>query len=180
MLFTINHSVYPWIVNNPWRRERPPTPVFLPGESHGQKSLAGYSPWGHKESDMPEEPSMRVTHTHTHTHTHSIHTVFTRFMTSNTPSIWPWEDYRFCITWASCFCKSISWHGRIMLSFSVSYYFFLHLGVTEREVRKSPCINAICLLFFVNLQACKCLKIYNCHTSCQVGPLIIKKSSFSL
>ena len=28
-----------------------PTPVFLPGESHGQKSLAGYSPWGHKESD---------------------------------------------------------------------------------------------------------------------------------
>ena len=27
-------------------------PVFLPGESHGQKSLVGYSPWGHKESDM--------------------------------------------------------------------------------------------------------------------------------
>ena len=73
MLFTINHSVYPWIVNTPWRRERPPTPVFLPGESHGQKSLAGYSPWGHKESDMPEEPSMRVTHTHTHTHTHTQH-----------------------------------------------------------------------------------------------------------
>ena len=31
-----------------------PTPVFLPGESHGQRSLAGYSPWGHKESDMIE------------------------------------------------------------------------------------------------------------------------------
>ena len=31
-----------------------PTPVFLPGESHGQRSLAGYSPWGHKESDMTE------------------------------------------------------------------------------------------------------------------------------
>ena len=29
-------------------------PVFLPGESHGQRSLAGYSPWGHKESDMSE------------------------------------------------------------------------------------------------------------------------------
>ena len=28
-----------------------PTPVFLPGESHGQRSLVGYSPWGHKESD---------------------------------------------------------------------------------------------------------------------------------
>ena len=31
-----------------------PTPVFLPGESHGQRSLAGYSPWGHKESDATE------------------------------------------------------------------------------------------------------------------------------
>ena len=31
-----------------------PTPVFLPGESHGQRSLAGYSPWGHKESHRTE------------------------------------------------------------------------------------------------------------------------------
>ena len=32
----------------PWRRKWQPTPVFLPGESHGQRNLAGYSPWGHK------------------------------------------------------------------------------------------------------------------------------------
>ena len=32
-----------------------PIPVFLPGESHGQRSLAGYRPWGHKESDMIEK-----------------------------------------------------------------------------------------------------------------------------
>jgi len=38
----------------PWRRARQPTPVFLPGESHGQRSLAGYSPWGCKESDRTE------------------------------------------------------------------------------------------------------------------------------
>ena len=31
-----------------------PTPLFLPGESHGQRSLESYSPWGHKESDMTE------------------------------------------------------------------------------------------------------------------------------
>ena len=37
-----------------WRREGHPTPVFLPGESHGQRSLAGYSPWGCKELDMTE------------------------------------------------------------------------------------------------------------------------------
>ena len=39
----------------PWRREWLSTPVFLPGESHGQRSLAGYSPWGHKELDMTEQ-----------------------------------------------------------------------------------------------------------------------------
>ena len=38
----------------PWRRKRLPTPVFLPGESHRQRSLAVYSPWGHKESDTTE------------------------------------------------------------------------------------------------------------------------------
>ena len=34
-----------------WRRKWQPTPVFLPGKSHGQRSLVGYSPWGHKESE---------------------------------------------------------------------------------------------------------------------------------
>ena len=44
----------PCIGKIPWRSERPPTPVFLPGESHGQSSLVGYSPWGCKELDMTE------------------------------------------------------------------------------------------------------------------------------
>ena len=39
----------------PWRRARQPIPVFLPGESHGQRSLEGYSPWGHKELDTTEQ-----------------------------------------------------------------------------------------------------------------------------
>ena len=55
----------PWVRKIPWRREWQPTPVFLPGESHGQRGLVGYRPWGHKETDTTE----RVTHTHTHTHT---------------------------------------------------------------------------------------------------------------
>ena len=42
----------PWIWKIPWRRKWKPTPVFLPGKFHGQGSLAEYSPWGHKESDM--------------------------------------------------------------------------------------------------------------------------------
>ena len=49
----------PWVGKIPWRREWQPTPVFLPGECHGQRSMVGYSPWGYKESDMTEQ----VTHT---------------------------------------------------------------------------------------------------------------------
>ena len=52
----------PWVRKIPWRRKWQPTPVFYPGKSHRQRSLAGYSPWGHKELDATE-------HTHTHTHT---------------------------------------------------------------------------------------------------------------
>ena len=39
-----------------------PTPVFLPGESQGQRSLAGYSPWGHKELDTTEATLLSTTH----------------------------------------------------------------------------------------------------------------------
>ena len=44
----------PCVGKIPWRRAWQPTPVFLPGESHGQRSLAGYSQWGRKESDMTD------------------------------------------------------------------------------------------------------------------------------
>ena len=44
----------PWVGKIPWRRKWPPTPVFLLGESNGWRSLVGYSPWGHKESDTTE------------------------------------------------------------------------------------------------------------------------------
>ena len=43
----------PWVGKIPWRRAWHPTPVSLPGESHGQRSLAGHSPWGRRESDTP-------------------------------------------------------------------------------------------------------------------------------
>ena len=43
-----------WVGKIPWRRKWQPTPVFLPGKFHGQRSLVDHSPWGHKESDMTE------------------------------------------------------------------------------------------------------------------------------
>ena len=45
----------PWVGKIPWRRKWQPTPVFLFGKSHGQRSLVGYSPWGRKELDMTEQ-----------------------------------------------------------------------------------------------------------------------------
>ena len=57
------------------RRKWQPNPVFLPGESHGQKSLVGYSPWGHKESDTTERLS---THTHVNSGHGNVWTVQTR------------------------------------------------------------------------------------------------------
>ena len=54
-----------WVRKSPWRRERLPTPVFLPQEFHGQRTQVGYSPWDHKELDMTE------------THTHTYYTLYT-------------------------------------------------------------------------------------------------------
>ena len=45
----------PWVRKIAWRRKWQPTPVHLPGESHGWRSLVGYSPWGRKESDTTEQ-----------------------------------------------------------------------------------------------------------------------------
>ena len=49
----------PWAGKIPWRRKWQPAPVFLPGKSHGQRILAGYKPWSHRESDKPD-----CAHTH--------------------------------------------------------------------------------------------------------------------
>jgi len=49
-----------WVEKIPWRRKWQLTPVFLPGKPHGRRSLAGYSPWGCKESDMTEYDAQQV------------------------------------------------------------------------------------------------------------------------
>ena len=48
------YRFYHWVGKIPWRRAWQPTPVFLPGKSHRQRSLVGYAPWGHKDSDTTE------------------------------------------------------------------------------------------------------------------------------
>ena len=50
----------PWVRKIPWRRKWQPTPIFLPGKSHGQRSLASYTPWGHKARHLPQGELMPV------------------------------------------------------------------------------------------------------------------------
>ena len=54
ILFEIRFTADPWVRKIRWRRKWQPTLVLLPGKSHGQRSLVGYSPWGRKESDTTE------------------------------------------------------------------------------------------------------------------------------
>ena len=67
------HGFNLWLRKIPWRSKWQPTPVLLPGKSHGQKSLVGYSSWGHKELGMAE-----------HTCT----------STSPQPKRWTWKSMR--------------------------------------------------------------------------------------
>ena len=53
----------PWVRKIPWRRKWQPTPVLLPGKYDGWRSLVGYSPWGHKESDATERLHFTFTFT---------------------------------------------------------------------------------------------------------------------
>ena len=83
--------------------------VFLPGESHGQSSLAGYRPWGCKEPDMTEwlKHTHTLEHTHTHTHTH------TRTCTNS---------------------KNQSWNLVYYFFYSFIYLFFPFIFISWREI----------------------------------------------
>ena len=48
------HRFNPWVRKIPWSRKWQPTPLFLPGKFHGQRRLAGYGSWDHKESDTTQ------------------------------------------------------------------------------------------------------------------------------
>ena len=58
-------ALYPWVGKIPQKKEWQLTSVFLPGESQGQRSLEGYSPWGHKELNMTEQLTLSL-HTALH------------------------------------------------------------------------------------------------------------------
>ena len=67
-----DEGLIPWLGRFPGEGHGQPTAVFLPGESHRQRSLAGYSPLGGKELDMTEQ------------HFH-FHTIYSRFYLAHIP-----------------------------------------------------------------------------------------------
>ena len=69
----------PWVRKIPWRRAWQPTPIFSPGESHEQRSLVGYGPWDHKESDT----TRAIEHAQTQTHRKCTNHVFTKLPLSD-------------------------------------------------------------------------------------------------
>ena len=103
------HGFDPWIMKIPWRRSWQPTPVFLPGESPGQRSLVGYSPWGPTESDTTAVTYHACTYVHTHTHTHTWND------NHSFSKIWPskhvYEHAKYSIKRDICF-----WHAGIRRS----------------------------------------------------------------
>ena len=60
----------PWVEKIPWRREWLPTPVFLPGDFHGKRSLANYSPWDSKHLDMTERSTLHFSLINVHLQDH--------------------------------------------------------------------------------------------------------------
>ena len=62
-VYSWTRRLQPWvgkIGKIAWRRKWQPEPVFLPGKFHEKRSLAGYRPWGHKESDITEQLTLSL------------------------------------------------------------------------------------------------------------------------
>ena len=53
-------AMHPWVRKSPWKRVWQPTPAFLPGESHRQRSLRDYSPWGHEELNLSKKLTFSI------------------------------------------------------------------------------------------------------------------------
>ena len=81
---------HPWVRKIPWKRAWQPTPVFLPGKSHGQRSLMDYGPQSHKGSIMTKRLSM-----HACSHTHTLYLRHTSFLLGSKMWVFKTESYHF-------------------------------------------------------------------------------------
>ena len=79
----------PWVRKIPWRRQWQPTPVFLPGKFHGRRSLVGYSPQSHKESDTTEQLHFQFNFKFWYTSRYTLHIIWFRSRVNHFSQV-PW------------------------------------------------------------------------------------------
>ena len=128
-----------------------PTPIFLPGKFHGQRSLMGYSPWGYKESDMPEHACLR-------THTHFSNICLWFILSLGLPdkifgNHLYWNVFiiylKFKFHQASCFCfYFLNLATQCISSLSILYRLYLLKCVPLPWVLEVPCRKGPCLFFW--------------------------------
>ena len=117
-----------------WRRKWQPTPVSLPGKSHGQRSLVGCSPWGRKESGMTE----RLNWTELNIlRSESQDRPEFKFWLSHLLTSRSWASH-FISSFVSTFMRSFWYRGRPMVNMSICYGYYsfksLHLSILARPV----------------------------------------------
>ena len=182
-----------------------PTLVLLPGKSHGQRSPAGYSPWGCKESNMIEQ----LTHTHTHTHTRLVNNCLlidmTRFWilsrvqmhinvqmhSHGAPEVWtPVFSMRTktCSSWfpesAVSFSEKKSWTSLAFISNGTQQSFLqlslLSLGLLSTNVVLESCAHIFLVAFVINIREKKfdVFFFFFCNSSRRCVPHKINKHSY--
>ena len=112
----------------PWRRAWQPTPVFLPGESHGQRNKVGYSPWGYKDSDSTEATENNTQYA---------------WSVAN-PSLWNWDPFPIINTRMLIRYLTLS----LLLYFFVlheSFYEQRHMVRLCPNKRKTKCFSSLYL-----------------------------------
>ena len=139
----------PSIGKSPWRRKWQPTPVFLPGKFHGQRSLADYSPWGHEESNVTE-------HAHTMIYRVQIYEIFWAVERHQVYAISKCANSAYWLFWTSQRQGLFQWAGsshkvtkvlelqNTQVWFLVVFISFLERTLWTLKKKKKRSIKSVC------------------------------------
>ena len=135
-----DEGLIPGSGRSPWRREWQPTPVFLPGEFHGQRSLVSYCPWGHRESDTTKRLTLwspdwgsvcQISPRQSYSFFPSFHTVL--YGRKPVCEVYTWVGrYVSPPQWQCIYINYLefSWIGRKLICSSLLIYLFSHLFIS--------------------------------------------------